>query len=31
VDLTKPDAVNAVLARFDRIIGELAELLGVKL
>jgi oligoendopeptidase F len=31
VDLTKPDAVNAALARFDRIIGELAELLGVKL
>jgi oligoendopeptidase F len=31
VDLTKPDAVNAALARFDRIVSELAELLGVKL
>jgi oligoendopeptidase F len=31
VDLTKPDAINAALARFDRIVGELAELLGVKL
>ncbi|MBK9471024.1 MAG: oligoendopeptidase F [bacterium] len=31
VDLTKPDAINSALARFDRIVGELAELLGVKL
>jgi oligoendopeptidase F len=31
VDLTKPDAVNAALARFDRIVSELAVLLGVKL
>ena len=31
VDLTQPDAINAALARFDRIVGELAELLGVKL
>jgi len=31
VDLTKPDAINAALARFDRIVGELAVLLGVKL
>lgn len=31
VDLTKPDAVNAALARFDRIITELAGLLNVKL
>lgn len=31
VDLTKPDAVNAALARFDRIVTELAGLLGVKL
>lgn len=31
VDLTKPDAVNAALARFDRIISEMADLLGVKL
>ena len=31
VDLTKPDAVNAALARFDRIVTELAGLLGVKI
>ncbi len=31
VDLTKPDAVNAALARFDRIITEMAGLLNVKL
>jgi oligoendopeptidase F len=31
VDLTRPDAINAALARFDRTITELAELLGVKL
>ena len=31
VDLTKPDAINAALARFDRIVTELAGLLNVKL
>jgi oligoendopeptidase F len=31
VDLTKPDAINAALARFDRIVTELATLLNVKL
>ena len=31
VDLTKPDAINAALARFDRTITELAELLDVEL
>lgn len=31
VDLTKPDAINAALGRFDRTITELAEILGVEL
>ncbi|MBK6733660.1 MAG: oligoendopeptidase F [bacterium] len=31
VDLTKPDAINAALARFDRIVTELAGLLDIKL
>jgi hypothetical protein len=31
VDLTRPDAINAALARFDRTITELAELLEVEL
>jgi oligoendopeptidase F len=31
VDLTRPDAINAALARFDRIVTELAGLLNVKL
>lgn len=30
VDLTRPDAINAALARFDRTVTELAEVLGVK-
>ena len=31
VDLTRPDAIDAALARFDRTVTELAELLGVDL
>ena len=31
VDLTRPDAINAALARFDRTVTELAELLEVEL
>jgi oligoendopeptidase F len=31
VDLTRPDAIEAALARFDRTVTELAELLGVEL
>jgi oligoendopeptidase F len=31
VDLTKPEAVESALARFDRTITELAELLGVEI
>jgi len=31
VDLTRPDAIDAALARFDRIVTELAGLLNVKL
>ncbi|HPF69460.1 MAG TPA: oligoendopeptidase F [Candidatus Krumholzibacteria bacterium] len=31
VDLTRPDAINAALQRFDRTVTELADLLGVKL
>ncbi len=31
VDLTRPDAIEAALKRFDRTITELADLLGVKM
>jgi len=31
VDLTRPDAIESALARFDRTITELAELLGVEI